>query len=426
MDKFFLIVEVLGYLFALYLFFKKKELAIIYIPVLVFINNFIEPAFSAFIYYSTISFLILNSIAKNQSFYKKNIFAVLLFLYFLVLLTRSTDLVAIRSNAFAVFWLLASIPLISAIYQKYPEEEIFHEVSNAAFIILCLFIANVLMSTVNHYAPTGMYGISSGILYGNLYAAGFNILAVALFLTVLKLLMTRKPIYFLVVIVSYFFIMLSLRRTVMLVSTLGIVIPMLTLLAGREMKKFILVGSLIALVGYMVYTDTDFMNQFNERYEQRHLDTRELGSESRFLEYRLLYNDMFVYNAYSPWIGYELLNSAGNYGNGIFGLRTLHGDLPSIIHSGGIIALILYLLMVIKAFRSSLKATATVADKFVVLFCAIAFTVFTITGRFTECGAMILLYLTLQLPLSVKEDEIETVPVAEKEKPLQQFAWLNN
>jgi hypothetical protein len=426
MDKFFLAIEVLSYLFALYLFFNKKELAIIYIPVLVFINNFIEPSLSAFIYYGTISFLMLNSIVKNGSFYKNNIFAVILFFYFLILLTRSSDLVAIRSTAFPVFWLLASIPLIGAIYQKHSENEIFEELSNAAFIILILFIANVLMSTINHYSPTGMYGITRGILYGNIYAAGFNILAIALFITTLKTLMNRKPIYFIVVIVAYLFIMLSLRRSVMLVSSLGVVIAMLTLLVDKGIKKFILIGSLITLVGMMVYSQTNFMNEFNERYELRRLDERELENEPRFIEYELLYNDMFVYHAYSPWIGYELLNSAGNYGNGIFGLRTLHGDLPSITHSGGLIALLLYLLMAIKAFRSSLKATATATDKFVVLFCAIAFTVFTVTGRFTECGAMILLYLTLQLPLSIKEEEIEIVAIVEEEKPLQQFAWMNN
>jgi len=39
---------------------------------------------------------------------------------------------------------------------------------------------------------------------------------------------------------------------------------------------------------------------------------------------------------------------------------------------------------------------------------------------------MILLYLTLQLPLSIKQEEIEIVAIVEEEKPLQQFAWMNN
>src|SRR5687768_7455638 len=113
MDKFFYLVEVLSYLFAMYLFFKKKELAIIYLPVLIFANNIIEPRFSASLYYGTISVLILYGIYRNGTFYKNNIYALLLFCYFLLLLTRSSDLAAIRSSAFPVFWLFISISLIA-------------------------------------------------------------------------------------------------------------------------------------------------------------------------------------------------------------------------------------------------------------------------------------------------------------------------
>src|SRR5688500_18912741 len=102
MDKFFFLIEVLSYLFAIYLFFKKKELAIIYLPVLIFANNIIEPVFSASFYYGTISFLILSGIARNGTFYKNNIYALLLFCYFLLLLTRSNDLAAIRPSVFPV------------------------------------------------------------------------------------------------------------------------------------------------------------------------------------------------------------------------------------------------------------------------------------------------------------------------------------
>src|SRR5688572_33490510 len=104
MDRFFLIIEISSYLFAGYLLSKKKDLGIIYLPVLVFSNNVIEPVFSASIYYGTVSFLILYAIFRNGTFYKNNIFALVLCCYFLLLLTRLNDLFAIRPHVFSVFW----------------------------------------------------------------------------------------------------------------------------------------------------------------------------------------------------------------------------------------------------------------------------------------------------------------------------------
>jgi hypothetical protein len=413
MSTFFLIVEIFSYVFALFLFIKKKELAIIYIPVLIFANNIIVPVFSAFIYYATISVLIISVSIKNGSFFRNNIYALLLCVYFIILLPRSSDLVLIRPNLFSVFWLFASIPLISAIYQKYQEDIIFKEITNCAFIILVLFVINVLVSTINRYSPNDMYGITKGILYGNLYGAGFNILAIAFFIIFLKFIDSRKPIYLLILVVSYAFIMLSLRRTVMLVSTLGLVIALLALFTQKGVKKIIVLGSVIFLFGYLIYSNTGFMDLFNERYELRNLESRELEGEARFLEYGLVYKDMFVYNDYSPWVGHELLNSSGNYGKGIFELRTLHADLPSIAHSSGIIGLVLYLLMVITAFWQSFKASATNLDKLIILFCLATFVVYTITGRFTEAGSMLLLFFVLMLPLAKTESyNEERAPLA--------------
>ena len=79
MNIFFLVVELISYAFALFLFFKKKDLAIIYIPALIFSNNIIESSFSAAIYYGTVSILILSCIFRNGFFYKNNIFELLLF-----------------------------------------------------------------------------------------------------------------------------------------------------------------------------------------------------------------------------------------------------------------------------------------------------------------------------------------------------------
>ncbi len=410
MSAFFLFIEIASYLFAVYLFVTKKELAIIYIPVLIFSNIIIDAVFSASIYYATISILILSCILKNGSFYRNNIYAVLSFIYILILLPRSSDLEFIRPSVFSVLWLFATIPLILSVYQKYPREVIFREVTNAGFIIICLFVVNVLISTKMGFSPNQMYGITTGVLYGNLYGAGFNILGIAMFVSVLKFLDRKKPIYLLVIIVALAFLVLSVRRSVILISGLGVAIAFITLLTQKEARKFIFLGSLVALVGYIIYSNTSLMGEFEERYELRKLDERELGEEKRFIEYELIYKDMFEYKDYSPLYGYELFNSSGHYGKGVFEFRTLHADLPSIAHSTGILGLLLYLLMVKTAFIRSFKASESIRDKLIIFFCAVAFITFTVTGRYTETGSMILIYLILMLPFA--KNNLEDDPPA--------------
>jgi hypothetical protein len=189
---------------------------------------------------------------------------------------------------------------------------------------------------------------------------------------------------------------------------------MFTLLLKNEAKKFVFLGSVIVLIGLLVYSGTGFQDEFKERYELRQLNERELENEARFAEYELIYKDMFVYNSYDPLIGFEMFNSASNYGKGVFELRTLHGDLPSIAHSSGIIGIILYTLMIITVFKRSIGAASLAIDKTVIFFSALAFLVFTITGRFTECGSMLLTCLLLTLPLAKKDDETRHMNVDEK------------
>ena len=403
MDRFFLIIEIVSYLFAVFIFLKKKELAILYIPALTFTNVMIVPALSASIYYVTILFLMIYCILQNGNFYRNNIYSILLSCYFLMLLPRAENMELVRPNVFSVITFFISIPLAIAVYKKYTKEEIFQELSKVALLVLALFIINVLVSTKMAYSPHEMYGISSGILYGDLFAANFNILPIAVFITVLKLLNKKKTLEIVILIVAIVFIMLSLRRTVMLATLLGIVIPYLSLLNRYQIKKFIVFCGLTLSIGYFIYYNTSFKDSFNERIELRKLDERDMYEEKRFAEYEMLYNDMFVENRYSPWFGYDLFNSIGNYGGGFFEERSLHSDITNILHSSGILGLIIYMFMIITAFSRSYGTAASIVEKLILLFCVIFFGIFTITGRYTESESMMLLFFILMLPLAKDE-----------------------
>jgi O-antigen ligase len=112
---------------------------------------------------------------------------------------------------------------------------------------------------------------------------------------------------------------------------------------------------------------------------------------------------MFIYNAYSPWFGYELFNSGGNYGKGVLAERSLHGDIPNLLHSSGIIGVILYLFMMATAFWQALRASTRYRDKLIFLFCGMSFTAYTISGRYTEVAATLLIFLVVMLPMAKPE-----------------------
>lgn len=193
----------------------------------------------------------------------------------------------------------------------------------------------------------------------------------------------------------------------MALGALGMIIAVLTLMTRQKAKMVFVLGGIVVLAGLFVYNSTDFFSEFKERVELRKLDERELTEEKRFIEYTLLYDDMFVYHAYSPWFGYELFNSAGNYGKGVLAERSLHGDIPNIIHSSGLLGVTLYLLMIATAFFQSIRAAKHYQEKLIVLFCAITFAVYTVTGRYTEIASSLFLMLLLMQPLAAHESEVE-------------------
>jgi O-antigen ligase len=417
MGLFFLCLEVFLYGFAFYVFATKKDLAIIYLPVLLFTHIIINSVIPASIFYAAITLIILRLMARNSHFYRHNIFALLIAVYYFFLLPKSSDVAMIRPFLFAVYWFFLSLPLINTIYQKYDREVIFKELTHAAFLILGLFIVNVLVSSVFKYSPQAMYGITSGLLYGNIYAADFNILPVAIFIIALGLMQKKNTLYFLVLVVAFAFIMLTLRRSVMGQSAVGVIFAVLISMAQKNIRKVLFFGLITFFVGFIIYANTEFMSVFQERYELRNLEDRALEEEARFLEYDLILKDMFIYRDYSPWFGFELFNSWGNYGRGILGDRSLHSDITNIAHSSGILGLILYFLMIATAFLQSFRKASTRRDKIIVLFCGMTFAVFTTTGRYTETGYMLLLFLLLLLPLAKEAQPTEEPELVDEAEP---------
>ncbi|WP_460544842.1 O-antigen ligase family protein, partial [Echinicola sediminis] len=223
--------------------------------------------------------------------------------------------------------------------------------------------------------------------------------AFALFITLYRLVNQKRPMESIIFIISFFFIMLSLRRSVMGLSAVSVIVILLILVSKGKVTQVLSFVSLSIVVGAFVFFGTNFSQELVHRIELRKLDQRELTEEKRFFEYEMLYKDTFVHYDYSPWTGYGMFDSPGNYGKGLFGVRSLHGDLTNIFHSSGFIGVFLYLAMFLTVFIQALLRIRSSTDLYIIGFCLLAFSVFTITGRYTQIDNMLMLTLVLALPL---------------------------
>jgi hypothetical protein len=404
MKLFFLLLEIFIPLFAVYIVYKKKDLAVVYIPFLLFCSNVLVKSFSASLNYLVFTGMIGYLAYTNMKFIRRNVFSILLFIYFLFLIPKSDDIVSVRPYIFASLWLFLLIPISVEIYKKYSREEIFAELSKSAFLILLVFNINVILSTLFKFMPlgTGFYGATSGLMYGALSLDHLNILPFTLFIVVRKGIKDKSPIYILIYLIAIFFAILTFRRTVMALSIIGTLIVMIELLDFKQIKDFILYGAIIGLVSVFVVYKTGFLEQFWERYNMRKLDTRGAEKEPRLLEFEMIYKDMFVHFDYSPWFGYKLFESTGNYGKGRLGIRALHTDFGTMMHSGGIIGFSLYLLMIFVAFFSVWRKSNSKNDILQFLFVSFAFAAFFMSGRWYTISATSMMYCLLFLPLGRK------------------------
>lgn len=413
MSIFFLLLEIFLYGFSIYIFYAKRELAVIYLPFIFFSFVVITPVLPLGLFYGLVSILIILILKKHYSFLRENIFSVILFLYYISLLFKA-DASIKYSLVYNALLFFISLPLIGIIYKEHSRKVVLKELTQTAILILILFVINVILASITKYSES-MYGIKGGILYGNLKNTDLNIIGIALFLVLYDILKKGNYYVVLIYVLSITFILLTLRRSAMLVSVLGIPFVLMSTLTQKSIKKIVLFAFVSVIIGTGVYFNTNFASIFQERYELRNLDDRELEEEKRFFEYEIILTDMFVLKDYSPWFGYGLFDSAGNYGRGVFEERTLHADIPSIAHSSGIVGVVLYLLMVFTAFIKAISKSRSRTDVLAILFCFIVFVLYTITGRYSQVDTMLLLFMVVNLPQSKEEEEeeIEEEPVSE-------------
>jgi hypothetical protein len=85
-----------------------------------------------------------------------------------------------------MIWFFTFLLFLPAIYRKHDQKYIFSQIYATSYLIIVLFVCNVLVSTLTGYNVTPMYGFNDGVLYGALFASNFMVIPVAFFIVLLK------------------------------------------------------------------------------------------------------------------------------------------------------------------------------------------------------------------------------------------------
>ena len=380
MQIFLLLIDYSLPLVMAYLVLQKGSLSIVYVPFFYFMYSMLEKSKIIPIYHLILVLLLVYYAFYNLPFLKYNIFFVILILFFTYNLQVITDFKLFRLRIISLYWIFTIIALAPEICKRYSRDKILKELSISSFLILFFFIINTILSTVLGYYPDNHYGFTSGISFGHIGISEYSILPLAVYLVFRNGIVEKKIIYLLVGFVGLFLVMLTLRRTAMALSLIACVAVFVELLNFKQIRQFAIYLLVIGIGGTIVLKVTGFSDQLMERIEKRNLQDKDLEEEGRFIEFGLVYKDLFVYYDYDPIFGYGPLMSWGNYGKRMFENRPLHSDITYLIHGFGFFGFMLYVFMAYLVFYRAWGRCRNRNDKIIFSFLFFYFIVFFLIG----------------------------------------------
>lgn len=404
MNLFLLGIDFLMPLLMIYWLVKKGSLSIVYVPVVYFAYSMLEKSKVIPIYHLLFAVLLVYYILFNLPFFRKNIFYVILILFFTYQLRLLDDWDFNRIKIIGLYWTLTIVALAPEICRNYSKERLFEESSVAGFWILGLFVVNSTLATLLRYFPENHYGFTSGVSFGHLDISDYNILPIAVFLVFRRGILNKKLLYLAVGFIALFLLLLTMRRMVMALALLGVIIALVELVNFKQIKQLVFYLIVFGLLGVVVAQGTGFTNQLLERFEKRDLGNRDLESEGRYLEFGLVYKDLFIYYDYNPWIGFGPLQSSGNYGKMVFDTRPLHSDITYFVHGFGFLGFFLYLGMVALVFYGAWIKSRTRGDFVLLGFVLLYFCSFLLMGSPKTPMSPVLLFMTLGVLYSKKKE----------------------
>ncbi len=223
-------------------------------------------------------------------------------------------------------------------------------------IPLLFFINLILFTTLGLGDP--VYGSNTTIRVGNLHHSRIYSGSLVILLSFVLMRYSKlKLLHSLLIYLLFVILLLSMRRTALLIIFLGLIIY-LALYKKTNVLKYLFLTFL-----FLILTFPFYKNQLNEVLEARgsrvSANEEALEEETRYLEVIVVTNKIFSFTdfAYSLF-GTEFLNSIGTYSTPEIKMpndRILHTDYAVIIHGAGIIGFVLYIIFSLLLFNPMVK-----------------------------------------------------------------------
>ena len=302
--------------------------------------------------------LVMILVIKNfRQVLQFNISLILLIIYLLVIL-----LIQEASTQSFQSWTLFTesklmLPLAFIIMR---DEHSITSLSKVLFWIGVIFSISIIYFLtmnigINQYGGSDGFTVGS-FKYNRLYTGSFILLSLPLVFSYLRKKWIKNLIPVLALLVLIILI-LSTRRTSLIIVLAGMMV--FALYYYRKLP-YILAG-IFAFFVLLALTFPLYKNTLLKQLEKRQhvfIDQGgfDLESETRFEESIAVWKERI--NSHRPatiFFGEYLFNSAGNYDQGIHGIRPLHLDINVFLHGSGIIGLILFTLFYLELVFNFLK-----------------------------------------------------------------------
>ncbi len=353
------------------IFIQKHKFDILILKSVIIFNAFLDTIAGLFLrleFTSNLRAILLILVVLyfflNRVRYDKFVgYVVFLLLFYLMLIIQSSNFTMSIQRYLKFAISLSFIPIGYSVV-KYKSDLI---ILNKALIIAAILITfNVLFSTITGVESKGYVdesGYSTGTMFsGGLFTGVYFVVLSPLILSFVKPKNKQRRIIVFLIISILIINVLTLKRSTLLAIGVGFIVY------GFMNKQLFNRYLVFAALGILL-TSILFSDMLDARLERRQekLQVESFTAEARYLETITVVNDIFSFNdlKYS-FFGKELFNTAGNYGDGIFGRREIHNDYIVILNGSGIVGLILYLtlfLLIYKKVRKLYKMLPTIIRK---------------------------------------------------------------
>ena len=313
------------------------------------------PMIRGIIIYGYVFFIINKFLHYKQA--ALNLSIILLLLYWLILIPFSSKpIVSLNFYSKAVF---PFIILFIVNNSNSTIRDFKYFFISFSFIILAsilfFFIVNLLGINNESYVNSEVTSyIYTGLSDGKLYAQAVAIILFPFIWYSFTLTKKQKYYIYILLFLVIVFSIISVRRTTYMIIILGTLL--FYYFSNRINLLFKVVPSLILI---LLLSSPLWISYLKSRIELRanvYNQDYSFKEEGRYMETIFVLKESVIdADLKRFFIGKELFNSSGIYGDGVYGDRKLHVDYINILFSSGAIGVILYIILYIVLLKTFLK-----------------------------------------------------------------------